>query len=119
VAGLAAILASCTVPPERAILDQFFAAARLRDNTALKSLATVTFEPFEQGIVVDYEIASVVSDRPDLKRVTIAAPVRLPDGRVEEKALTITLQQRALEDDPESARRWIVTGIGERRNGQD
>src|SRR6187431_1416282 len=73
--GLIAVFASCTAPPEQSILDQFFAAARLRDNTALGKLATVTFEPLERGIVDDFEITSVTTERPDRKHVTIAARV--------------------------------------------
>jgi hypothetical protein len=115
----AACVTACTVPAERAILDQFFAAARLRDNTALRRLATTTFEPLERGIVVDFEIANVASDRSGLKNVTITAPVRLSDGRVEEKTLIVTLQQGVLKDDAETARRWIVTDISERPSGQD
>src|SRR5207248_1357939 len=54
-AVLVALLSACGVRPERSILDEFFAASRLRDKTALAKFSTVTFEPLEQGIVVDYK----------------------------------------------------------------
>ena len=115
--GMAAIgvlvVAACSAPPERSILDQFFAAARLRDNTALRNLSTVTFEPLERGIVVDFEIASVATDRPDHKDVTITAPVELRDGQIIRKKLVVTLERGVLGGDSESARRWIVTAIRE------
>lgn len=114
--GLATAIAltiGCAFPQERAILDQFFSASRLRDTTALAALSTVIFEPLQDGIVTTFEIQSVAAgmgesssgDRPTAltKTVTLTAPVRLPDGTVVEKTLTVTLQQ--LGD------RWIVTGF--------
>jgi len=113
--GLIAVLASCTAPPEQSILDQFFAAARLRDNTALGKLATVTFEPLERGIVDDFEITSVTTERPDRKHVTIAARVRLRDGQTVQETMAVTLERGVRRGDSESARRWIVTAIQEER----
>ncbi len=110
----AAVAAACTVAPERAIVDRFFAAARLRDTTALSRLSTVTFEPLQQGIVVDFEVTNVTPEQEGIKHVTIAATVKLPDGRVVDKALVMTFRRGVLTDDPEAARRWIVTAISEK-----
>ncbi len=44
------------------MLGQFFAAARLRDNTALASFATVTFEPHIAGIVTEFDITDVTAE---------------------------------------------------------
>ncbi len=113
--GIVTVLASaCSVPPERSILDQFFAASRLRDKTALESLATVTFEPLEQGIIVDFEIAGVTVESERRKAVTITAPVRMPDGRTVEKTLVVTLERgepKGNAGGPQEARRWIVTKV--------
>ena len=110
--GIAIILASaCSAPPERSILEQFFAAARLRDNTVLKTLASVTFEPLDQGIIVDFEIATVTVENEHRKTVTITAPVRMPDGRTVEKTLVVTLERAESNGDPGAARRWMVTKI--------
>ena len=114
IAVIVAGAGACSAPPERSILDQFFAAARLRDNIALQSLSTVAFEPLERGIIVDFEIASVATDRPDHKDVTITAPVELRDGQIKRKTLVVTLERGVLSGDSESARRWIVTAIEER-----
>src|SRR5262245_5333392 len=46
----------CSSSPEEAVLTQFFAAARLRDTTALASFATVRFEPRIDGIVTNFEV---------------------------------------------------------------
>jgi len=42
-------LSACSGAREHALLDQFFSASRLRDLTALQNVATVVFEPREQG----------------------------------------------------------------------
>jgi hypothetical protein len=105
--------ASCSAPPERSIVKRFFAAARLRDNTLLGRIATVTFEPLQQGIVVDFEITNVTPEREGRKEVTVTAPVRLPDGRVAVKTLVMTLQRDDQNDGAEADSAWIVTGIRE------
>ena len=102
----------CGVRPERSILDQFFSASRLRDTTVLQTLATVSFEPLQQGIIVEFEIVDVKVESETRKEVTIVAPVRLPDGTEASKRLAITLERGVLGgNDPERARRWIVTRI--------
>ena len=47
---------SCSTASERALLDQFFAASRLRDRTALARFATVVFEPRTDGIVAEFVV---------------------------------------------------------------
>ena len=39
---------TCSAASERALLDQFFAASRLRDRTALARFSTVVFEPLSR-----------------------------------------------------------------------
>jgi hypothetical protein len=53
-----ASLASCS-RVEQGVLDRFFEASRLRDRTVLRSMATVAFEPHEQGIIRTFTIVSV------------------------------------------------------------
>jgi len=55
--------AGCSSPPEEAVLAQFFAAARLRDNTALAGIATITFEPHVDGIVTEFDVTDVTAER--------------------------------------------------------
>jgi hypothetical protein len=100
-------LTACAAP-ERALLEQFFGASRLRDTTALQLIATVVFEPREDGIVRTFEIVDVV-ERPDRqeKDVRIEAPVVLPDGQTMQKLLVVTLAHR----ERDGAARWIVTGV--------
>lgn len=53
------LLAACGSPPERNALRQYFQASRMRDNTTLVNIATVSFNPAEQGIVQKFNIESV------------------------------------------------------------
>jgi hypothetical protein len=99
----AAVALGCSVPQERSLLDRFFTASRLRDMTALSNVATVVFEPLEQGIITDFDVLRVTSGQADVKEVTISAPVKLPNGQVEEKTLTIRLERRN--------GRWTVTHV--------
>lgn len=152
VLSLIILTAACSSPPEEAVLEQFFAAARLRDNTALASFATVTFEPHIDGIVTEFDVTQVTAEtrraftrrasgeareeaktnalilelsmnvRPDVditkydgqigsKDLTIEAPIRLPDGRIVQRMLIVTMQHALLKADREMVGRWIITGI--------
>lgn len=112
-AVVAVTLAGCSHTAERTLLTQFFAASRLRDNTALRDLATVSFEPTVQGIVTRYDITRVTpaadaGGRVVSKEVMISAPVRLPGGRIVEKRFVVTMHPAPRE---EPAGRWIITAI--------
>jgi hypothetical protein len=107
VATLALLLAACATP-EQALLEQFFSASRLRDTTALQSIATVVFEPHQQGIVRTFAIVAVGETERNghaVKDVTVEAPVSLPDGRTVQKKLVVTMERG------EPAARWLVTGV--------
>jgi hypothetical protein len=103
---LALFVAACSVPPEQVILEQFFSASRLRDRTALQHLATVVFEPREQGIVTRFRITGVASEVDGVrtsKNVSLGAQLRLPTGQTVEKRLAVTMQY--------AAGRWTITGV--------
>ena len=108
-----ATLVGC-VAPEQSLLERFFGASRLRDTTALQAVATVTFEPLQQGIVRTFEIVSVTPERVDgdtvAKEVTVTAPVVLPDGQTVQKTLVVAMQ-RARTGPAGGAGRWLVTGV--------
>ena len=107
---------SCAHDAERASLNQFFAASRLRDLTALQKTATVVFEPATDGIITSFDILQTTAVQgPDgmvvSKRVSISAPVRLPDGGTVTKTLVVTMERRAVEADPNPVRGWMITGF--------
>ena len=104
---LGLLLTACSVYPERPFLEQFFAASRLRDRTALQNFSTVTFEPRDQGIITRFTITGVATEEREGKRlsknVSLSAPVKLPDGQVVEKRLVVTMEY--------AAGRWTITGV--------
>lgn len=87
------------------MIDEFFAASRLRDKTALAKFSTVIFEPLQQGTVVDYEIAKVTRDGPTT-RVSIQAKVKRPDGHVVPETILVLMQRS-----PDA--RLTITGLTE------
>jgi hypothetical protein len=112
---LTIVLAACSSADERILLNQFFAASRLRDLTALRNVATVVFEPATEGIVTSFELLSVTvvraSEGQASEEVAIAAPVRLPDGNTVEKTFVVTLQRGLPESDPQRSGGWMITAI--------
>ena len=74
-----ATLAACGHPAERALVDQFFSASRLRDRTAAQAIATVFFDPKDQGLVREFTIRNVTPEEESggvvSKNVTIRALV--------------------------------------------
>lgn len=100
--------AGCGHPAEDAALDRFFAASRLRDRTALQSMATVTFEPAWQGIVTRFVVTRVTPVEQNggtaSKSVTVSAPIELPDGTIAPRTLFVTMQR--IGDAP-----WMITGV--------
>lgn len=111
---LTASIASACTRPERSIVDKFFTDSRLRDTTALRRFSTVTFEPLEQGIVLDFDIDTVAKEE-DTKTVTVSAQVKRPDGRVEPATILVMMQRRKA-DDPARATDgdWRITGLIEK-----
>ncbi len=56
-------LAACSGHPEQPILNQFFTASRLRDNTSLNNITMVSFEPRTQGTVTTFDIVTVTPEQ--------------------------------------------------------
>ena len=63
VSPLALLLACSSAPPERQFLNQFFRAARTRDNETAARMSAVAFRPAQEGEVTDFEITSVSEER--------------------------------------------------------
>ena len=115
---LALTLVSCSNAAERTLLTQFFAASRLRDLTALHTIATVVFEPATDGIVTSFDMLQLTAVQgpdglPVSEDVSISAPVRMPDGQTLVKTFVVTMQ-RTKPDPHDRSRGWTVTAISER-----
>ena len=102
------MLAACGHPAERALVDQFFSASRVRDRTAAQAVATVFFDPKDQGLVRQFAITNVTPEEESAgvvsKNVTIRASVESLDGAKSDKTIFVTMQRR-----PNAA--WVITGI--------
>ena len=61
-APLALLAAACSRPAEAQFLNQFFRAARTRDNTSVAMMSAVEFDPREQGEVIDFEITNITEE---------------------------------------------------------
>ena len=86
----ASCLSGCSGAREHALLDRFFNASRLRDLTALRNVATVVFEPRDQGTVLSFDITSI-ERRGNDEDVGVAAVVRTPAGEVVQRNLRVTI----------------------------
>ncbi len=53
---------ACSVMPEEKIVKDFFRASRLRDNAALGTFATTSFDPNRQGQVTEFNVLSVSAE---------------------------------------------------------
>jgi len=91
VAVAVVLLGGCSGARERALLDKFFSASRLRDLTALRTVSTVVFEPRERGTVLSFEITSVEEISAHSKIVHVDADVRRPDGQTAREKLLVTI----------------------------
>lgn len=61
---LAVLAVACSsAPPEQQTLNQFFRAARNRDNETIARMSAVDFDPRRQGEVVGFEITNVSEER--------------------------------------------------------
>jgi predicted RNA-binding protein with RPS1 domain len=60
---VALTITACSGAAEQAIINHFFIASRLRDNTSLQNFATVIFDPRTQGTVVTFDIVNVSEER--------------------------------------------------------
>jgi len=85
-APLSILAAACSsAPPEQQILNQFFRAARTRDNETLARMSAVEFSPRDHGEVTSFTITNVAEERrtPLTYRQLIAAQQRAAEDETE------------------------------------
>jgi hypothetical protein len=101
-------LVACGHASEKALLDEFFSASRLRDRTAAQSIATVFFDPKDQGLVRRFTITRVTPEEQSgglrSKNVTIRASVESLAGAASDKTIFVTMQRRGDAG-------WMITGV--------
>ena len=85
--GTLALVMGCSGGAEEKVLDDFFRAARMRDNTTLGNFATVGFDPRTDGVVQSFKVVSVSEERTrpiPLKRYA----QELADAKAKDEALS-------------------------------
>src|ERR1700730_7403233 len=92
----AVVLTACSSPSEQPILNQFFTASRLLDNSSLDNFSTVIFEPRTHGTVLSFTITGVTPEQH--KAVDIKALARAQD---EAKAADAAFTKRKQEYESE------------------
>jgi hypothetical protein len=78
-------LTACSSAPEQPILNQFFTASRLRDNTSLENFSLISFDPAREGVVNSFDITSVSPERRTPINVKALARA-LEDAKAEDTA---------------------------------
>lgn len=58
----ALIVIGCSRPPEQQFLQQFFRAAKARDNTTVGRMSAVQIDPRQQGSVEDFSIENISAE---------------------------------------------------------
>jgi hypothetical protein len=85
--GTLALVMGCSGGAEEQVLEDFFRASRMRDNTTLGNFATVGFDPRTDGVVQSFNVVSVSEER------TRPLPLKqyaqeLADARAKEEELS-------------------------------
>ena len=83
---------ACSGGSEQPILNQFFTASRLRDNTSLQNFSTVAFDPQTQGTVTSFSITNVTPEERKTLNVKTYAKA-LDDARAEDAEYSKRKQQ--------------------------
>jgi hypothetical protein len=103
----AALWTACGwAPADEQQLVKFFEQSRAYDRTRLAPIATVVFDPRTDGVVERFDVVARGAERrlDDgrlAKEVTVDATVRSAAGRLSQRTLIVTFEQR------DGA--WIVT----------
>jgi hypothetical protein len=85
--GTLALVMGCSGGAEEKVLDDFFRASRMRDNTTLGNFATVSFDPRTDGVVQSYKVLNVSDER--TRPLTLKKYAQdLADAKAKDEALS-------------------------------
>ena len=90
-----ALTACGVLSPEEQLLTDFFDASRAYDTTVAAKFAAVVFNPRTDGIVDSFDVEKIDRGQDASEQVTIAARVRMFDGRTTSQRYVVTITQRA------------------------
>src|SRR4051812_12209090 len=96
-AALALVAACGSASPEQQLLNNFFHAARIRDNTVLANIAAVNFNPRTDGTVEQFEVVDVGAEtKRALDLTALATPAADAHDEAEAQAAALLQRERSL-----------------------
>jgi hypothetical protein len=110
-------LAACSSGAEQPILNQFFAASRLRDNTTLGGFSTVAFEPATHGIITSFKITNVSPEQ--RKPLTLKMLAKAQDEAKAEDAAFMKRKEEYANEAGEALERVVKAGRDGKLKGKD
>jgi len=116
-ATLIPLFAGCSGAAEQPILNQFFTASRLRDNTTLDGFSMVALDPQKHGSVTSFSITNVSAEQ--RKPLTLRTLAKAhDDAKAEDTALNSRREAFQKEND-EAVQRVVKAGRTARLKGAD
>jgi hypothetical protein len=111
------LCAGCSGAAEQPILNQFFTASRLRDNTTLDGFSMVALDPQKQGTVTSFSITNVTPE--ERKALTLKSLAKAhDDAKAEDDALNARRATFQKEND-EAVQRIVKAGRTAKLKGAD
>jgi hypothetical protein len=116
-ASLTAFVVACSSASEQPILNQYFTASRLRDNTTLASFSTVAFEPAVQGTITSFKITNVTPEQ--RKPLALKSIAKTQDDVKAEDAAFTKRKEEYANQNGEALQRVVKAGRDAKLKGKD
>lgn len=109
---------ACSSSEEKQLLSKYFNASRMRDNTTLGNIATVSFSPTEDGIVQGFEI---VKTSPEEKRALKLKELKAAEDAARKDEEAFNKEKKAYQDANMQAIERVLTAerTGGKLKGKD
>ena len=115
--ALIPLCAGCSGAAEQPILNQFFTASRLRDNTTLDGFSMVALDPQKQGTVTSFTITNVSAEA--RKPLTLRSLAKAHDDARAEDAALNTRRDAFQKQNDEAVQRVVKAGRSAKLKGAD
>ena len=111
------LFAGCSGAAEQPILNQFFTASRLRDNTTLDGFSMVALDPQKQGTVTSFSITNVSAEQ--RKPLTLRSLAKAHDDAKAEDTALNTRRETFQQANDEAVQRVVKAGRTAKLKGGD
>src|SRR5205807_1136114 len=102
---------------DQPILNQFFTASRLRDNTTLDGFSMVALDPQKQGTVTSFSITNVSAEQ--RKPLTLRSLAKAHDDAKAEDTALNTRRETFQQENDEAVQRVVKAGRTAKLKGGD